>query len=403
MRPGGIKGWEEFECVHASNELGTTTGSLCSIRVTDGEGGSVSANTTSMNEVLPCAGAFSQGFTPRCSKDTSVSPEGMQRLLESVPNSIRGCKGFGGTAGARIVVPPPMGRVYDLTQCDFQLVGMSAVFVRGDSRIFLTHGLELDGAAYAVAGILVVILVGCITQNIVHIIDSASRTSKSWIGVTASFASLVVVVSSMETELGSTGKRSMLVTHEDVVAYWYMVCYCVVRILVSGKRETYEAYTAISKLMRPSEKVVPLETIPLLPPPSDDKLPAAHKDKESHASIAYKEEIRSNHNLLATSLQLLSTRIHMTVSTPYTLIITALVGFRVFDKVYRAIDRQKNHNTLESIKLDSIMVVDIILFYILCLVGVLPQYSTSMEAYAGILTMAFACLVAARIMSGRRN
>ena len=97
IRPGGIKGWEEFECVHASNELGTTTGSMCSIRVN----GSIPANSTSMNEVLPCAGAFSQGFTPRCSKDTSVSPEGMQRLLESVPSSIRGCKGFGGTAGAR--------------------------------------------------------------------------------------------------------------------------------------------------------------------------------------------------------------------------------------------------------------------------------------------------------------
>jgi hypothetical protein len=102
MRPGGIKGWEEFDCVHASNELGTTTGSLCSIPVN----GSIPANTTSMNEVLPCAGAFSQGFTPRCSKDTSVSPEGMQRLLESVPNSIRGCKGFGGTAGTRYELPP---------------------------------------------------------------------------------------------------------------------------------------------------------------------------------------------------------------------------------------------------------------------------------------------------------
>jgi hypothetical protein len=295
-----------------------------------------------------------------------------------------------------------MGRVYDLTQCDFQLVGMSAVFVRSDSRIYLTHGLELDGAAYAVAGILVVILVGCITQNIVHIIDSASRTSKSWIGVTASFASLMVVVSSMETELGSTGKRSMLVTHEDVVAYWYMVCYCIVRILVSGYKEACVGYRSIYGFLsgwghtrRGCDSHN--DKIPLLSPEDKDK------DKESHASIAYKEEIRSNHNLLATSLQLLSTRIHMTVSTPYTLIITALVGFRVFDKVYRAIDRQKNHNTLESIKLDSIMVVDIILFYILCLVGVLPQYSTSMEAYAGILTMAFACLVAARIMSGRRN
>lgn len=296
-----------------------------------------------------------------------------------------------------------MGRVYDLTQCDFQLVGMSAVFVGGDSKIYLTHGLELDGAAYAVAGILVVIIVGCITQNIVHIIDSASRTSIAWIGVAASFASLMVVVSSMETEFGSTGKRSILVTHEDVVAYWYMVCYCVVRILVSGKKEADEASKAIRKFVkqwgdrRQSGKDVP-ETTPLLPSPPDDD-----KDKQAPVVSAYKEEIGSNHNLLATSLQLLSTRIHMTVSTPYTLIITALVGFRVFDKVYRAIDRQKNHDTSESIKLDGIMVVDTVLLYILCLVGVLPQYSTSMEAYAGILTMAFACLVTARIMSDRRR
>lgn len=295
-----------------------------------------------------------------------------------------------------------MGRVYDLTQCDFQLVGMSAVFVRGDSKIYLTHGLELDGAAYAVAGILVVIIVGCITQNIVHIIDQNSRTSIAWIGVAASFASLMVVVSSMETEFGSSSKRSMLVTHEDVVAYWYMVCYCVVRILLSGFKEACEGYRSIRRFLSGWQHnrhgySEPGDKIPLLPSGGKDK----DKDKPERDVTAYKEEIRSNHNLLATSLQLLSTRIHMTVSTPYTLIITALVGFRVFDKVYRGAKRTTTHTRSESIKLDSIMVVDTVLLYILCLVGVLPQYSTSMEAYAGILTMAFACLVAARIMSDR--
>ena len=261
------------------------------------------------NEVLPCGGGASSHappFVPRCSKDTSVSPLGMQRLLESVPESIRGCKGFGGGSGGsggsnlRVVIPPPMGKVYDLTQCDFQLVGMTAVFVRQENKIYLTHGLEIGGWVYALVGILVVVLVGCITQNIVHIIDpEGSRPSISWIGVAAAFASLMVVVSSMESL-----SRSMLVTHEDVVAYWYMVCYCIVRILVSADVEIPLAYQNIKGWFRKKRKVHPddngtSETKPLL---GESSMAKEGDDKQSD------DDFRNNHNLLATSLQLLSTR-----------------------------------------------------------------------------------------------
>ena len=92
----------------------------------------------------------------------------------------------------------------------------------------------------------------------------------------------------------------------------------------------------------------------------------------------------------------------MTTATPYTLLLAALVGFRVFHKVYAGKTRENSQGKVADIVLDGIMVVDTVLFYILCLVGVLPQYSTSMEGYAGILTMTFACLTVARIMESRK-
>ena len=59
--------------------------------------------------------------------------------------------------------------MYDITQCDIHSVGLSMVFVNRESKLYITHGLELNGWTYTLAGLCIIIVVACVTQNIVHL------------------------------------------------------------------------------------------------------------------------------------------------------------------------------------------------------------------------------------------
>lgn len=87
---------------------------------------------------------------------------------------------------------------------------------------------ELGGASYFVAGIVVVTIVACIAQNIVHLLNGGeNRAARGDISFTACVVGLFLVVGSMEN--GTAGSR-VLVTQEEVISYWYTVLYCAARI-----------------------------------------------------------------------------------------------------------------------------------------------------------------------------
>ena len=338
LRDGGMRGWTELECVQS----GGGVGSLCSIPTAPGG---------THSEVLPC----SPSHVPRVSGRGMEEPQGLRDLLSSVPDEVAGCRGTGRDAGDRVVLP--LARFYDITQCDLSSVGMSMVFVNSRSRLFAVHGMELSYLDYTVSGILIVVLVSCITQNIVYTLnEGAGRPARGDVCFLASMVSLALVVAT--TEGWST---HYLVTQEEVVAYWYMVAYCSARMAgVLGRAVGFA---------------------------SADRGSTVHR-----ASVAYSQAMRDHyHNVLVTLLQMLATRIHLTISTPYTGGLAFLVGTRLFLKVYEAGDRCGAWEVV-------VLIADSILLQCMCVSGVLSQFESLDQGYAGMVVLVFSCISAGRVV-----
>lgn len=320
MRANGMEKWRTVDCF----QNGKGIGSLCAIP----------SNSSTWNEVLPC----SSTYIPKCGKESRIFPTSLRNVLEDVPSGEKQCKSAGDTSGLRSVVPD--GWNYDITQCDLHSVGLSMVYLPQSSKLFITHGLELEGWLYLFAGACVIVVVACITQYIIHLSINSSKPN-GYVCLGASMASFIIVLSTMEAN-----GIMILVTREEVFAFWYLIGYCSLRFL--------------GVLYR---------------------MKVLGKDLQSG----------NYYNLLVCSLQLLATRIHLTMSTPYTTGITFLVGARLFWKL-------RTDPEIKDTMILYITMADAMMMYFLCLAGILPLFSSITEGYAICIVVVFACISAARVI-----
>lgn len=170
---------------------------------------------------------------------------------------------------------------------------------------------------YIVMGSSVVLIVACIAQNIVHLVGGDHKTETANAGL-CFFLCLLGLVSTMSTMESVGGAQSILVSTEEVIAYWYMVVYSLLRI--SSIAVGYMAHFLHSRV-HPNRVV----------------LTTAQSDTgktNNTAEIIIKDNY---YNLLTTVLQLIATRIHLSVPTPYTLGITGFIGVRLFLKMYKQV------------------------------------------------------------------
>ena len=156
----------------------------------------------------------------------------------------------------------------------------------------------------------------------------------------------VLVLSTMET----MGAR-VLVTTEEVMGFWYLMAYSGVRFLIV---------------------IIGITS----------RIP--------HTTIYSSVKNGDYHNLLVCSLQLLACRIHLTMSTPYSVGIAVLVGARLFWKL--------EHGDKNNRGSFYIIIADALLMYTLCLACILPLFASVHEGYAVVITIMFACISIARII-----
>lgn len=155
------------------------------------------------------------------------------------------------------------------------------------------------------------LIVACIAQNIVHLIGD--RKSDSANGTLCFALCLIGLISTVSTMEGvGENSTTMLVSTEEVIAYWYMVVYCTLRI--SNICVGYASkYMSRKQSHRPATEL------------SNEKNPADRIISDNY------------YNLLTTVLQLIATRIHLSIPTPYTLGITGFIGVRLFLKMYKQV------------------------------------------------------------------
>jgi hypothetical protein len=353
LRSGnGMRGWTALDCVQASER----TGALCSIP----------SGSTQYSHVLPCAA----GFVPRIAGDGNALPADLEAFLVAVPGEERACSRAGASAGVRVVVPAGQGGVaYDLTQCDFHEGGVTAVYVPQDNRIYLAHGQELSGAWYAVSGVLVVLIVSCITQNIVHLLDGANnRAARGDICFAVGVATVALVVGSMGEPWG---ERAMLVTEEEVVAYWYLVGYCLVRL---------------AGVMVPAAHRFAIDA---------NGVPSSGGGGRNSIATILAASLQDNYyNMLATLLQLLAVRVHMSMSTPYTPGIALLISVRLFLKI---------HEPEWTAWSRVVLLGDAGLIQVLLWTGVLPQFGTQYQGYAVMTVLTYTGVVLGGVVNSVRK
>jgi hypothetical protein len=134
------------------------------------------------------------------------------------------------------------------------------------SKVYVQYGLDLADSQYVLAGIIIVVVVACIAQNIVHLVNGEQlspgiRPARGDVCFIACLAGLIVVVSSMHENPSSVHDDGMhmLVTTEEVVAYWYMVAYCSVRICSTVLRATMNVVTTSHDASQPTEDTMGIE------------------------------------------------------------------------------------------------------------------------------------------------
>lgn len=140
IREAAMVGWHDFPCIQVTD----SEGSLCSIVVD-------TFNNNNNNKVLPC----SNDYVAKTTSYQRVIPPSFGEFLESIPESIRGCKDVGEAIGSRMIrvfsnlsssaTTIAQQNNYDLTQCDFHDTDVTALYIPSKSKIYLVHGLQLPG------------------------------------------------------------------------------------------------------------------------------------------------------------------------------------------------------------------------------------------------------------------
>ena len=311
-------------------------------------------------------------YVPRITSVEAVVPLALQSLIrEAAASGVAGCNTVGSAAGLRQVViaaTQSFSASYDITQCDFHTGGLNALFVMDDQTLFLAHGLELSNTVYGLCGILMILIVSCTAQNIVHLINQQkSRPAHPDVCLTVCAVTLAAVIATAENTLFTTSGSHILVTTEEVIAFWYMTAYCVIRTLRAAAVRVGLAEAA-------GHCYVTTTTT-----------------KAKHDQMRPSDQVNDQYyNLLVTLLHLLASRIYMTMSTPYTIWFALLIGLRLFLKLYQP------H---PSVWHRLVILADAALLQLLLWAGVMPQFVTTTAAYAAIMVLVFMCVSTARMIS----
>jgi hypothetical protein len=313
-------------------------GSICSI--------------SNISRVLPCS---PKDYIPKITGDGEILPFEYNAFLSSFDDV---CRNMGEDAvGRRQTIPAPSGHAYDLTQCNFHEGEVSILYLVAYSTIYMIHGLELDSWVYILSGFLIVLNVSCITQNITHLIKPSQREANPTICQFVCFVSFIIVVSTMD--------QRTLITWEEYITYWYLVAYCSVRIakffLVDILFVRIAKFFLVDILLK--------------------KRSSSHDHASSHDHY---------YNLLTAILQLMVTRIHLSLCTPYTIGVVLLIGIRLFLKLH--------YPGYKSWYENVVMLFDAALLQLICWSGLLPQYTSMTDAYAATLVILFACIMGSRLL-----
>jgi hypothetical protein len=421
--------------MNANNVSGSTetvsslpTGSLCGI-------GIAAENVfKSSSQVLPCS--LSSAFHPRIHPNTSnIQPEEYRRFLLSVPKQKQMCRNsptLNGASGTnnnegfmrQVELDAP---VYDITHCDLHDTDMHLIFLpraflqtpiaNGQQGVLLlSHSAELSSTMYWFAGILIVILVACLSQNIVailqhsgeslensssgvhqdHNFDKSAHSSRTKprgdVCLLTCILSWTLVLST--TEIKSQEGSVLFLTLEEQICYWALVAYGSLRI--------------VSVVLQGLANIVQYAT----------QDPAYLSHFPGLSTTAYKQYrltcwwdvIQStydmiNHgsyyNFVVLNLIMLSSRIHATFETPYILGLLFLIGVRMVVKMLK-LQHHYSQNRYDisfwkdriALLLKQIVLVgDGVLISVLLQAGVVPQFARQADGDACLTVFLFACIL----------
>lgn len=404
------KGWIAVPCHPAGHQHG----SLCSIpsenttdskSVNDQEKGTVKAleadvflNITSnsslsnatylvgyilskeYSQVLPCA--RTSGYIPSITSNGSILPTLYNDFLEKeVPEDKQMCRDSE-SFSPRQIVPAPQGHMYDITQCDLHDSSLSMVYVKREASMYLSASMEVTGAAYWLCGLCIIVLMACLSQEIVSLLNAGQNKARGDVCFVACLAALVLSLSTGVSHL------QIFLTVEETIAFWWMVIYSMMRmvwIMVQVLGCTPECWSSSTW-------------------------------KPMHAAVMH----QTYYNLLVTSMMLLASRIHMTVDTPYTIGLSLILGVRMFLKIYEGYgfdevahldlgsgnSGKKNALSSASPQVEVsrmgllfrqvVVLGDAVLMMVMLQAGGITQFESVVDAQACVIVLVFACICIAR-------
>lgn len=320
--PQAIHGWYSVPCILRSDRHGA----LCV--VVDDAGRVVS-------HILPC----SDTYTPVISESNATTALVASFILEQVPEALRGCRGTApGNTGIRHTDTSGVG-MYDVTQCDLLYSEMTVMYSVEHQVLYLKQGLELSGWLYALVGTFIVVLVSCIAQDVIDLCflekskrDAAPAGFGKWVAI---ILGTITVCGLIASDMANSS--TVFVTSEDYVCFVFLVVYICVRVLV----------------------LLCMEILP------------QQRAQCWHSAVMHHEKA---FNLLTSILLLLIMRVYMTVSTPYTLPLTVLLGMRLVSKALLLDKVRQEHPSpagiMEWLATDCLQVVDAFLIQTVCWAGV---------------------------------
>lgn len=382
-------------CVIPSSD---SKGSLCvvpsfqEISTSQSALNSSSSSFTSIStwsEVLPC----SPEFTPRMTMDKNILPPEYGKFLDA-EGETSSCRNVGRAAGLRYVLVGQQSSAYDITQCDFSASGITILYSSSTGIMYMTRGSNLSDGVYVLLGITVVVLVSCITQHIVHMVNS--KRARQPMGVVCLLCVCIVlpcILATTETGSGTGGGGTLaFVTNEEVVSFFYMIIYCFIRLGVVLLKVLTVYFSA-----------------PATSTPDSGWFSIARFFKRVVEILREQgDTVASDHyyNLMVIMLQLVAARVYLSMCTPYTLGIAFLLGSRLFLKAYESTaltskGSVKNNSSVYQRWYDNlIMVADSILLQFVYVSGIMPDFSTPSNAYIVTVVLLFASISAARVVHG---
>lgn len=330
-----------------------SVGSLCKLK----DGGSL---------ILPC----DSQFIPRIASSTPIEnilPSEYSSFLQSFPDEKKMCRNSllvesSSSVQRQITLQEA---VYDMTQCDLHDSDVHILFLPRKGILYLSNSMELHSILYWITGVLVVVLVACLSQSIVVLFNSTNHQNPR-----GEICLLSCVVSWFMTMLTTEVPGGMyFITDEEKIAYWMMIAYGGVRILVVIAEMLQSLNVGIIANMS-TEKYHWIKT-PLL------QMENAIKD-------------HNYYNFIIVCLILLSSRIHVTLETPYVLALLFLFGIRMFMKVFSISSMSQKTSSIAAAQ-QVVLLCDGIMLSVILQAGVAPQFARQADADACMLAFLFAC------------